>query len=406
VSTAFDGATLPDFADPTTFDGDDLDLLWEEMRQRHPAYWQPPTPVRPGFWVFSRYDDISALYRDSENFTSERGNVLSALLTGADTGAGRMLAVTDGSRHRELRSVMAKAFAPRVLDTVARRVQTNAAAVFASLAERDGADIAVEVGEYLPMTTICDLLGVPEEDRPFLLASNQAALSAKGPGHSELDERIARNEILSYFADLAEDAREEPGDDVLGVLAASRVDGEYLNVDDIALNCYSLILGGDETSRLSISSAVLALMRNPDQLAWLRGPDADLDRATEEVLRWATPAMHFGRRAVRDVIVAGRQVRAGDIVTMWNSSADRDPEVFADPHRFDLARSPNRHLAFGLGKHFCIGAFLARVEIRAVLEQLRTFPHDFAPAGAPVRLRSNFLTGLSSLPVRFTSPTR
>lgn len=391
-----------DLTDPMTYQEQNMSVVWRILRAEEPVYWHPPDGDRPGFWVLSRHRDILSVYRDGERFTSERGNVLASLLEGYDTGAGRMLAVTDGRRHRELRNVLAKAFSPRVLDYTTARVRRNARALLSELGERGEFDFAREVAEYLPLNTICDLLGVPDSDRRHLLAANQSALSSTSAEHTELDAKLARNEILMYFSDLVRRAREDPRESTLGVLAAHRVDGEYLTDDDIALNCYSLILGGDETSRLSLISAVLALSEHPAQWHALRSGALDLDRATEEVLRWATPAMHFGRHAVRDVVVGDQLIKAGQIVTLWNSSANRDEEVFEEPDVFDLERRSNKHLSFGFGPHFCIGSFLARVEIRAVLEALRDAPPELRVTAPPRRIHSNFLNGYSSLEVQFS----
>jgi len=396
--------TALDFTEPSTFVENDMSRIWHAMRHRQPVYLHPENGSAPAFWMLTRYEDIVGVYRDSKRFTSERGNVLQALLAGQDSGAGRMLAVTDGSRHTELRSVLSKAFAPRNISYLADRIKTNTRKIFEGLLETGQCDIAHEIAEFLPMNTICDLLGVPEADRAQLLAANQSALSSQRPDQSALDSQTARNDIVMYFADLAARMRRAPGDNVIGVLVSNQVGNRPLSDIDIALNCYSLVLGGDETSRLSIISAVLALIENPDQWARLRRGEVDLDLATEEVLRWASPTMHFGRRALEDVTVGGQKIRAGDIVTLWNASANRDEEQFTDPGVFDLGRTANKHVSFGMGRHFCIGSALARVEIRAVLEELGRFPYDMRLDGVPAPIYSNFLNGYCSLPVTFTDP--
>jgi cytochrome P450 len=217
---------------------------------------------------------------------------------------------------------------------------------------------------------------------------------------------MARMEIVLYFADLVEWRRRKPSDDVIGVLAGTKVDGAYLDTQDIVLNCYSLLLGGDETSRFSMSAGVHALTEFKDQWVGLRRGDFAIPTAVEEIVRWATPIMHIGRTALADVEVGGKLIRTGEIVTLWNTSANRDEEVFAWPDSLDLGRSPNKHLAFGFGAHFCIGIFLARAEISALLEGLCTFASDIVTAGTPERIYSNVLTGYSSLPVAFTAADR
>ncbi|MEU3345285.1 cytochrome P450 [Streptomyces sp. NPDC006700] len=400
MSTPDDISTV-DLTDPRTFEENDLREYWRRLRTTRPLHWHPPTGDAPGFWVISRYADVMALYKDNKRLTSERGNVLVTLLAGGDSAAGRMLAVTDGAPHRNLRNVLLKAFSPQALKPVSDRVRENTTRLVVEAVRRGECDFATEVAEHIPMNTISDLLGVPTADREFLLNLNKSALSSNEEGQSETDAWLARNEILLYFNELVAERRAKPTEDVISVLANSTVNGEPLSEEVIVLNCYSLILGGDETSRLSMIDAVRTLTRHPDQWRALRDGEVTLESATEEVLRWATPAMHFGRRAVTDVELHGEVIAAGDIVTLWNSSANRDEEVFADPYVFDLNRSPNKHITFGYGPHFCLGAYLGRVEVNAMLDALRTYSTGFEVTGEPRRIHSNFLTGLSGLPVRF-----
>ncbi|WP_447034609.1 cytochrome P450 [Streptomyces sp. DSM 118878] len=391
----------PDLADPRTFAGQDLRAFWRRLRATEPVHWQPPREDRPGFWVLSRHADIVDVYRDNDRFASAYGNVLVTLLAGSDSAGGKMLAVTDGLRHQALRKVLLKAFSPRAVSRIAARVRANTRRLVADAVERGACDFAAEIASHIPMATISDLLGVPEEDRGFLLRQTKAALSSDDGTGTALDAVLARNEILLYFGQLCEQRRRSPGEDVVSVLATSRVDGEPLSDDDIVLNCYSLILGGDETSRLSMVDAVHTLARSGEQWARLKDHRVAMDAAVDEVLRWASPTMHFGRRALYDVALHGRTIRAGDVVTLWHCSANRDERVFNDPGRFDLARTPNRHLAFGHGPHYCLGAHLAKVEVSELLSALRDFATGFEPTGPAVRIHSNFLTGISSLPLRF-----
>lgn len=379
----------------------DLTDYWQLLRSEFPVYWHAPTELGPGFWVVSRYADIVSIYKDTENFTSEQGNVLVTLLAGTDSAAGQMLPVTDGPRHRDLRNLMLKAFSPRALDRVAEAVQANTRRLVAAAIRRGESDVVAEVAAHVPSITIAKLLGVPETDRPHLLRLTMSALSSERADQSPEEAWLARNEILVYFGNLLASKRENPADDVISTLAHAELDGVPLTDQDIVLNCYSLVLGGDETSRLAIADAVDTLARHPAQWELLRAGTVSLDSATEEVLRWSTPAMNFGRTAVQDVHVAGQEFRAGDLVTMWVTSANRDEAVFPDPYVFDLARSPNKHLSFGHGPHFCLGAFLSRVEIREVLDALRTFSKGFEVFGEPRRIHSNFMTGMAYLPVRF-----
>ncbi|MGM9331602.1 cytochrome P450 [Streptomyces murinus] len=403
------GAPAPatmDLGDPDTFADHDLDGFWRTLRDTAPVYWNPPVGGRRGFWVLSRYDDIMAAYRDDLNLTSERGNVLVTLLGGGDAGAGRMLAVTDGHRHHELRKILQRVLSPRVLSDVAAAVRANTRRLIREAVEAGGCDFAAEIASRIPMTTISNLLGVPEQDRDYLLAQTKAALSADTEDVDEVDSEMARNEILLYFMDMVEERRAAPGDDVISMLVASSIDGVPLSDEDIVLNCYSLIIGGDETSRLTMIDGVHTLAARPEQWRRLKDGEVAIDTAVDEVLRWASPTMHFGRTVVRETEVHGVRLRPGEIVTLWHASGNRDERVFERPGEFDLGRAPNKHLAFGYGPHFCLGSYLAKVEIAELLLALRDFTTGVEQTGEALRIRSNFLTGFSTLPVRLRPDPR
>ncbi|GLZ16317.1 cytochrome P450 [Actinomadura sp. NBRC 104425] len=394
--------TVLDLVDPTTFVRNDPHAYWAEIRDRHPVYWHPGGENRPGFWVVSRYADVVAAYADVARLSSARGTVLDVLLRGDDSAGGRMLAVTDRPRHRDLRNVMMRAFSPRVLGGVVEQVHRRAEELIRRVTTVGSFDFAAEVAEHIPMGTICDLLSIPQADRPDLLRWNKSALSSDDAEVDPFAALEARNEILRYLTDLAAHRRARPGDDVVSMIATATVGGRPLPIEDVALNCYSLILGGDESSRVSAICAVKAFADFPDQWRAVRDRDVSIDTAVEEVLRWATPAMHFARTATVDLELGGRQVRAGDIVTLWNLSANFDERQFHRPREFTVARDPNRHVSFGYGPHFCLGAYLGRAELRALLTALVTTVSDIELAGTPQRIYSNFLNGYSTLPVVFS----
>ena len=395
--------TDTDLTDPRTFlaPGAELAEMWRRFRAESPVHWHEVSGhAVPGFWVLSRYDDVMKVYRDNKRFTSERGNVLTTLLAGSDSAAGKMLAVTDGRRHRDLRNLLLKAFAPRVLEPVVAGVRERADRLVRHAVESGDCDFAQDVAEHIPMATIADLLGVPPDDRDYLLSLTKEALSTEEEGQSADEALVARNELLFYFSELAAERRDDPRDDVVSVLAASVIDGEPLTEQEIIFNCYSVIIGGDETSRLSMICGMRALTEHPEQWQRLKSGAVTVDSAVEEVLRWVSPAMHFGRRAVEDAEIGGRTVQAGDVVTLWNSSANYDEEAFASPGTFDLGRTPNKHVSFGYGPHFCLGSYLGRAEISAMLTALRTHVAEAVPNGPAKPILSNFLHGYSSLPVR------
>ncbi|QEV22008.1 cytochrome P450 [Streptomyces alboniger] len=380
--------------------------MWRRFRSASPVHWHEVTGrAVPGFWVLSRYRDVMEVYRDNKRFTSEYGNVLATLLEGGDSAAGKMLAVTDGRRHRELRNVMLKAFAPRVLQPVIAKVRERTDELVRAAVEAGDCDFARDVAEHIPMATVADLLGVPAGDREELLVLTKEALSTEDEGSCAQEAVVARNELLFYFAQLAAERRKDPRDDVLSILTTSTINGEPLTEQEIIFNCYSIIIGGDETSRLSMISGVRALMEHPEQWRRLRCGEVTVEGAVEEVLRWASPAMHFGRRVREDVEIGGQLLRADDVVTLWNSSANYDEDLLAEPASFDLGRKPGKHVAFGYGPHFCPGAYLGRAEIAAMLCALRTHVANAVPNGPARPIHSNFLHGYSSLPLSL-SPAR
>jgi len=389
-----------DLADPRLHAEYDLTALWRHLRDEEPVYWHQPSAAASGFWVVTRYADVAEIYRDTARFTSERGNVLDTLLAGGDSAAGKMAAVTDGPHHADLRAVMLKGFSPKALAPIVRSVRTVTGQLVEQAVLRGEADFATEVAARIPLAAICDLLDVPAGDRDHILRLTSTALASEDGVPTHTDTWTSKSEILLYFAELAERRRAEPGGDIVSLLVEGRVAGRPLSGEEVVLNCYSLILGGDETTRFSMIGAVRALMQNPGAWAAIKHGRVPIETAVEEVLRWTTPTLHAGRTATEDALIRGGFIEAGDRVTVWNASANRDERQFPDPDGFDPARTPNKHLTFAYGPHFCLGAYLARAEITAALEALRAMVGEFEPAGPPRRVFSNFLSGYSSLPVR------
>jgi cytochrome P450 len=390
---------IPNLVDPTTYVEHDMSKVWRQLRSEDPVHWHPSTAAGPGFWVVTRYADIAQVLRDDTRFTSERGNVLTTMLQGGDIAAGRMLAVTDGAHHTELRKLLLQAFAPRALEGVTQRVRQSIRRVLCEAVERGECDFAKDVASLIPLETICDLLNVPIGDRQNILRLTKSALMSDESDEDEIDDRTARNEIMVYFADLVAERRKTPGSDPISLMAGAKFNGRYMPDEDIILNCYSLILGGNQTTRLTMIGAVHAFIQNPAQWRALKEGQVTLESACDEALRWTTPAMHFGRIALTSAELSDQSIAPGDLVTLWLSSGNRDEAAFPEPDRFDLARSPNKHLSLGHGRHFCIGSYLGRVEIIAMLDALRTFTRRIEQTGTALRIYSNFLQGISSLPV-------
>jgi cytochrome P450 len=321
-----------------------------------------------------------------------------------------MRAVTDPPRHGRLRSLIAPALSREAVSRLAARLRRRTRTLLTERVGAGGFDFALDIASRVPIWTICDLLGIPDSDHDILLPLIKQALSSDSADQSELDGAAGRQEILLYFLEHVARQRRHPGSDLVGTLLQARIDGMALTDEQVVANCYSLLLGGDETSRLSMIGAMHTFAERPDLWRDFRSAAFELDATVEEILRWHVPVMHFGRVAVADVELGGRRIAAGDIVTLWNVSANRDEDRFPDPDRIRFDRRPNPHLSFGSGPHFCVGAQLARLELAIVLDEVRSIAGDIAAAGPPTPIHSNFLRGFSTLPIALTAapalPTR
>lgn len=377
----------------------EYESLWRTLRDEAPVWWHPPRENRPGFWVVSRYDDAAAVLRDSETFSSQSGNGLSTLLNGGDPAGGMMLAVTDGKRHAAIRQLVMRAFTPRRMREIEAKVAADADRRIESLIDQGEGDFAEYVADQVPLTAICDMFDIPDSDRSELLELTGSALSSRSATDDPDESFAAKNEILFYFSALVEDMQDAQNDSLLSLLIHGEVEGAPLTHQEVVLNCYSLLLAGDESSRLAINGAVKILADHPDQWRALKDGDTQVETAVDEILRWTTPTAHAGRTATEETSLADNKIRAGDVVSVWKVSANRDERRFNDPFTPDLGRSDNKHLSFAHGPHYCLGAFLSRMEIGAVVRSLRSRVSEIAVTGEPSPVYSNFFNGYRTMPV-------
>jgi cytochrome P450 len=365
------------------------------LRANDPVHRHVETDFPP-FWALTRYDDIRNAYRDAATFSSAQGILLRPAHHGADPGGGRTLALTDPPRHRQLRTLVEEWFAVRAVRALEPEVQQVAARVVDRALEEQTCDFVTDIAARVPLFVICGMMGVPESDWEEMFSLSSRAFGAG----DALTRRFAHLELMGYFERLQEHKRRDPGDDLVSVLVSARIDGRPLPTEDILLNCDNLLVGGAENTRIAASGGMLALLEHPDQWRALAENQTLLPSAVEEVLRWTSTATHIMRTATRTVDIRGRRIEAGDRVTFWLPSANRDQDVFDEPDMFDITRQPNRHLALGHGPHFCVGSVLARTELRVLYSELLTRTETVEPAAEPVRLSSIVVNGPERLLVR------
>jgi len=313
----------------------------------------------------------------------------------------------DDPQHRRRRNLVNKGFTPRRVDDHEPRIRAICRALIASVAGKGRAEFVHEIAAPLPMIVIGDLLGVAPEDRGKLLRWSDdliAGTDAAAPPEVKLRMMTAATEYIQYAQRVLADRRAKPPqDDLMSVLVHAEIDGERLGDDELIQESLLILVGGDETTRHVITGGMLALIQHPDARRALRANPAAIPTAVEEMLRWVTPIQNMSRTATRDVELRGRRLREGDKVMLLYPSGNRDARVFEDPFRFDIGRDPNPHLGFGYGVHYCLGANLARLEIRVMLEELLAARHQIEVTGDPIWTRDNRLFGLAHLPVQISA---
>ncbi|WP_328782661.1 cytochrome P450 [Streptomyces canus] len=380
--------------DPEVHASGDPHALWSWMRANDPVSWQPPGEL-PGFWSLTRYEDIRAVYRDPHTFSSARGVLLRPARLGADPGGGMTLALTDPPRHKQLRALMADWFSTRAVRDLEDHIRAACRAVLARVAGQGECDAVHDIAGRLSMYVIGRIIGLPEKDHELLVRWTDEAFEA---GVS----LAAHQELMRYFIDLMDQRMAEPTDDLLSSLVTGTADGELLAEEEILFNLENLV-GATENGRLALAGGLLAFLDHPDQWRRLQRDRRLMPAAIEEILRWTSSATHSMRTATETAVIRGRRIEKGDRVVLWIPSGNRDEDVFEDPFRFDIGRTPNRHLALASGEHFCIGSTLARAELRILLEQLLDEVGPVEPAGPVARLRSIAVGGPETLPVRIAA---
>ena len=419
-----------DLADASLFANDEAHAVLKWLRDNEPVHWNPGEGDYNGFWSLTKYDDIMYVSRHPEKYISSKGIAGPGLtaeafqrLTGlnpdlaAQTAQqGNVSIITmDPPRHVQVRRLVNKGFTPRAVNVMEPAIRRVANEILDKIGNRGECDFVTEVASQLPLAVICGLMGLEEKDWPLMFDLTNRVLGSGDPeyqtdvdaekGSIEAQRKtagIGRMGMIQFFGEQLAQRRAHPGDDIISILLESEIEGEKLSELDILAFCFLLILAGNETTRNAISGGMLVLSQNPGEKKRLLDDMTLIDSAVEEIVRWTSPLHHMARAATQDDVIGDKQIKAGDRVLMWYPSANRDEDYFTDPYTFDITRSPNEHLAFGIGEHFCLGAGFAKKEIKVMFEELfRRFP-DIEVSAPPERLLSNFLNGIKHLPVTYT----
>jgi cytochrome P450 len=406
------------------FDLTDLDVfeqgfpheIFTQLRRDAPVYWHAPTPHTPdgdGFWVVSRHADALRILQEPILYSSERGGTRKnggSFL--ADTPfAGVMINMMDPPRHDRIRSLVNRGFTPRSIAALEPDLRKRAGDILAPVARAGHCEFVREVARELPLQAICSVLGIPQSERGWLCDCIDVALEHVGRNLQEETEesREASRRVREYGAHLIALKRRQPADDILSVVAHAKLPGEdppAMTDGELLLFYFLLFVAGSETTRKAIAGGLAALIEHPDQQAALRRDPSLMASAVEEIVRWTTPSVYKRRTVTTECELGGQTLRPGDKITLWEMSANRDERVFDEPFRFDVRRNPNPHIGFGQGIHYCLGANLARLEIRILFEDLFE-RFDSIELDGPARwTRDNRLFGIKHLPIRFEPSAR
>lgn len=387
-----------DLEDPNTHLQSDLNDTWKTIRDETPVGWRPKG--EGGYWVVSRYEEAVKVYKDTECFTSIHGNVLETLMNGGDSAGGKMMAVSDGERHQQVRTALSRSFRPVALKRLATAIEKNAANRVKTAIDNVGCDFASDIAQHIPLDAICLMMGIDDEaDKHKIHNFSQNALASRADTENTSANVVARQEILLFFARLLSNTESSDSDDLLSVLTTMKTEQPMLSDEEVLLNCYSLLVGGDETTRLTLIAMAKLFSDQPELWNRVRSGDYDERKLTEELLRWATPAIHVARTVTKDVMLGGVQLYEGDVVSVWNISANYDERRFDNPFIFNADRKSNPHLTFAYGDHVCLGAAVARMEIKATISALRKHVKDIHVLSEPDPIYSTFMRGYCSLPV-------
>ena len=378
------------------------------LRREAPVYWHPE-PDGPGFWAITKYQDLKWVSRNPALFSSARQGTLRQDPSATDLPAIQSIMLNmDPPQHRQYRTLVGQAFTPRIIGNLHGRIREMVRDIINGVIEKGECDFVEDVAALLPLEVICEMMGVPQEDlRHIYVLGNKMVgiddpdLQSDGNPIVPGDAMAAFGEMFGYAGKLWTIAHEQPSDNLATALVRAELDGRKL--DEMEFNFFFLLLliAGNETTRTVTSNGMIALLDHPDQLRDLEEDPSLVPSAVEEILRFA-PAVHtFRRTATQPSELRGQEIRPNDKLMLWYPSANRDEDVFADPDTFNIRRSPNEHVAFGFGEHYCLGANLARLELQEIFRGIAMRFRDMERTAEPRRLRSCFINGVKEMQVRF-----
>jgi cytochrome P450 len=406
-----------DLTDPELYRQGVPHELFTDLRARgavlhHPAVPMARAPEGVPFWAVVRHEEVVQANRDWETFSATRGPAITGQ---EDERSGHMLVAADPPTHTRLRKLVSAGFTPRMISRLDDRIEMWSRRIVDDVLDRGECDFVRDVAYLLPMQLIADIVGIPEADRPVVFANTDIALRAGDPqsGITAEDHMRAQLALYEYAQALGAEKRAHPADDVWSIIANAHVDdgtGTLEELSELELDMFFIVLSiaGSETTRNTISMGLQALVEHPEQLARLRGDASLFDSATEEMIRWSSPVLSFARTATVDTELGGVRIAAGDRIAMFYPSANRDERAFDQPFRFDITRSPNPHVSFGGGGvHFCLGAHLARREIRAMFQELLARVGEVEVLAAPTWMCAgpdqSVGVSIDTLPVRLVA---
>ena len=397
-----------DLSNPDSFEHGFPHAWFRKLRAEEPVCWHAGDAFGgPGYWIVSKYHDVRFVSKNPQLFASGFGNLIQDPRPGELENTRSMITM-DPPAHPRYRKLVTQGFTPKAVAQMEQQTRERVRSILEQVIDKGECDFVTDIAAELPLQVIADLLGVPQQERHQLFDWSNRLLGSEDPefGNDIAVSMAAAFEMFRYAYQLGQAKIEKPGDDLVTALMKGEVGGGKLDMLEFGSFFLLLAVAGNETTRNLISHGMLLLLEHPESRARLRKNPALLPGAIEEMLRYRAPVMYFRRTATEDTEIGGVPIRKGEKVTLWYPSANRDEEVFDDPDRFDIERHPNEHLAFGHGQHFCLGSHLARLEIRVMFEELLEQFDAIALTGPVRTLRSHFIDGVKSMPIRFDAARR